>query len=99
MTTVDTQAGGMGQAAVVAFIMTLCETSYSAFQYALLSALAAVPRVTMGWVAGQVVATIGWANFFLVTFLTSIPGLLLLLRLRGRVRDLEAGEKANAAAG
>ncbi len=97
-TTVDTLAGGMGQAAAVAFLMTLCETSYSAFQYALLSALAAVPRVTMGWVAGQVVATIGWANFFLVTFLTCIPGLVLLVRLRGRVTELEAREKASAAA-
>ena len=98
-TSIDTLAGGMGQAAAVAFLMALCDTSYSATQYALLSALAAVPRVVMGWVAGQVVATVGWANFFAVTFLTSIPGLVLLLLLRGRVRDLEAREKASAASG
>ncbi len=98
-TTVDTLAGGMGQAAIVAFLMTLCEASYSATQYALLSALSAVPRVTMGWVAGHVVAGVGWANFFLVTFLTCIPGLILLLRLRGRVSELEAREKESAAAG
>lgn len=98
VTSVDTLAGGMGQAAFVAFLMGLCETSYSATQYALLSALAAVPRVVMGWVAGQVVASVGWANFFLVTFLTSMPGLALLLLLRRRVRELEFREKASAVA-
>jgi len=98
-TSIDTLAGGMGQAAFVAFLMGLCETSYSATQYALLSAMAAVPRVVMGWVAGHVVASVGWANFFVVTFLTSMPGLAVLLLMRRRVRELEAREKASAAAG
>src|SRR5256885_7782420 len=37
-------AGAMGGIALVALIMALCDVRYSAFQYALLSALALLPR-------------------------------------------------------
>jgi len=97
-TSLDTSVGGMGQAAFIAFLVSQCSASYSATQYALLSAMAAVPRVIMGWVAGHVVAAVGWANFFVVTFATAVPGLLLLLVLRSRINQLEAREVANARA-
>lgn len=97
-TSVDNLAGGMGQAAFVAFLMAQCTASYSATQYALLSALASVPRVVMGAVAGSVVATIGWANFFTVTFFTAMPGIGLLLLLRGRIKAMEARERIAAKA-
>ncbi len=35
-------------------------------------------------------AGVGWANFFVVTFLAAVPGLVLLLVLSGRIRELEA---------
>jgi PAT family beta-lactamase induction signal transducer AmpG len=89
-TSVDNLAGGMGQAAFVAFLMSQCSASYSATQYALLSALAAIPRVVMGSIAGQVVTEVGWAHFFIVTFLTAMPGLALLLLLRRRISAIEA---------
>ena len=88
-TSVDNLAGGMGQAAFVAFVMAQCSVNFSATQYALLSALAAVPRVTIGALAGQVVALIGWAKFFVVTFATAIPGLVLLVVLRESILELE----------
>jgi len=97
-TSLDTSVGGMGQAAFIAFLVSQCSASYSATQYALLSALAAVPRVMMGWVAGQVVASVGWANFFVITFATAMPGLGLLLILRRRIGALEAREVSNARA-
>jgi PAT family beta-lactamase induction signal transducer AmpG len=48
----------------------------------------------MGYVAGLVVSRIGWANFFVVTFLTAIPGLILLVSLR---RPLNALAVRNSA--
>ena len=69
--------------------MSQCSANFSATQYALLSALAAVPRTVMGTVAGAVVTQIGWANFFIVTFLTAMPGLALLLVLRKRINAIE----------
>jgi PAT family beta-lactamase induction signal transducer AmpG len=93
-TSLDTGIGGMGQAAFVAFLVSQCSPNYSATQYALLSALAVVPRVLMGAIAGQVVAAIGWAHFFVVTCLTAIPGLILLVFFRRRLNELAAREAA-----
>src|SRR5271169_1729299 len=89
-TSLDTGVGGMGLAAFVAFLVSLCSSNYSATQYALLSALASVPSRVMGYVAGIVVSKIGWADFFVVTFLTAMPGLILLLFLRRPLNELTA---------
>jgi PAT family beta-lactamase induction signal transducer AmpG len=97
-TSLDNLIGGMGQAAYVAFLVSLCSSSFSATQYALLSAMSAVPRVVMGAIAGQVVGSVGWAIFFVVTFLTAMPGLTLLLILRRPLNELEVREAANAKA-
>jgi len=89
-TSLDTGIGGMGLAAFVAFLVSLCSSNYSATQYALLSALASIPSRVMGYVAGIVVSKIGWADFFVVTFLTAMPGLILLLFLRRPLNELTA---------
>ncbi len=93
-TSVDTCIGGMGQAAFIAFLVAQCNPSFSATQYALLSALAAVPRTVVSAGAGYVVAAVGWPRFFVVTFLAALPGLLLLIALSGRIRDLEARQNS-----
>ena len=84
-TTLDTGVGGMGLAAFVGFLMSLCNANFSATQYALLSALATIPRVTTGAIAGTLVTAIGWPKFFVVTCLTAVPGLILLVILRAPV--------------
>ncbi|MDA8500931.1 muropeptide MFS transporter AmpG [Citrobacter sp. Awk 2] len=74
--------GGMGTAAFVALLMTLCNKSFSATQFALLSALSAVGRVYVGPVAGWFVEAHGWPTFYLFSVFAAIPGLLLLLVCR-----------------
>jgi PAT family beta-lactamase induction signal transducer AmpG len=93
-TSLDTGIGGMGLAAFVAFLVSLCSANFSATQYALLSALASIPSKVMGYIAGIVVSHIGWANFFIVTCLTAMPGLLLLITLRVPLNELAAREIA-----
>jgi PAT family beta-lactamase induction signal transducer AmpG len=95
-TSLDTMIGGMGQAAFVAFLVSLCSSDYSATQYALLSALATLPRNVTGWIASQLVPVIGWAHFFVVTCLVAVPGLLLLIFLRKPLNALGARELAKA---
>jgi PAT family beta-lactamase induction signal transducer AmpG len=85
----DNLAGGMGAAAFVALLMALCNARFSAFQYALLSALASVARNFLGPPAAFLVEHIGWSSFFVLTFVTAIPGLLLLLALRQRIAALD----------
>ena len=77
--------GGMGTAAFVALLMSLCDRRFSATQYALLSALSAVGRVYVGPASGFLVSAIGWAPFFFVTFLIALPGLALLWIMRARL--------------
>ncbi|MDU1877835.1 muropeptide MFS transporter AmpG [Citrobacter sp.] len=74
--------GGMGTAAFVALLMTLCNKSFSATQFALLSALSAVGRVYVGPVAGWFVEAHGWPTFYLFSVFAALPGLLLLLVCR-----------------
>ncbi len=95
-TTLDTGVGGMGQAAFVGFLMSLCNSNFSATQYALLSAMASIPRVTTGAIAGTLVSVIGWPKFFVVTCLTAAPGLILLLILRRPLQELAARDIADA---
>ena len=97
-TSVDNLAGGMGAAAFVAFVMAQCSVNFSATQYALLSALSAVPRITIGALAGQVVAAVGWAKFFVITFATAMPGLVLLVVLRASILELERHGRSEARA-
>ncbi|MDW8468137.1 MAG: MFS transporter [Burkholderiales bacterium] len=83
-------AGGMGTAAYVALLMALCDRRFSATQYALLSALAALGRVYVGPAAGYLVDALGWGEFFLFTFAAALPGLALLVSARARIEALEA---------
>ena len=71
--------GGMGTAAFVALLMTLCNKSFSATQFALLSALSAVGRVYVGPIAGWFVEAHGWPTFYLFSVFAAVPGILLLL--------------------
>jgi MFS transporter, PAT family, beta-lactamase induction signal transducer AmpG len=93
-TSLDTMIGGMGQAAFVAFLVSLCSSDFSATQYALLSALAVLPRNVTGAIAGAIVPMIGWAHFFVVTCLSAVPGLILLVILRRPLNELGAREAA-----
>lgn len=81
-------AGGMGTAAFVALLMAMCDKRFTASQFALLSALAAVGRVYVGPASGYMVEAIGWTTFFGFTFLVAIPGLLLLFAMRGTIEKL-----------
>jgi len=75
-------AGGMGTAAFVALLMTLCDARFTATQFALLSALASIGRVVVGPAAGVLATDWGWADFFLLTTAAALPGLVMLVGIR-----------------
>ena len=76
-------ARGMGSAALIAFMAFLTDRRFTATQFAMLSALATVPRVVLTAPTGWMATEMGWAPFFLFSTLAAIPGLLLLLAFRG----------------
>ena len=77
---VENFCGGMGTAAYVALMMSLCNTKFTATQYALLSSLMAVSRYITGAPTGYLAASAGWIWFFTICTAAAIPALLLLLR-------------------
>ena len=85
---VENLCGGMGTAAFVGLLTSLCSREFSATQYALLSSLAAVGRVYLSAPAGYVVAAYGWGDFFILSTLAALPGLLVLFFLRASVQKL-----------
>jgi len=90
-------SGGMGTAAFVAFLMSLCNRRFSATQFALLSAFASVGRVWVGPLAGVLVGAIGWPAFFIASTVAALPALALLLALRTPIAMLERDRPEPAA--
>lgn len=77
---IENFCAGLGTAAFVAFLMSLCNPVFSATQFALLSSLMAVSRDILVAPAGEVAKSTGWSLFFLITLVAAVPGLLLLPR-------------------
>ncbi len=75
---IENFCGGLGTAAFVAFLMSLCNPRFSATQYALLSSLMAVSRDILVAPAGTLAKATGWSSFFLISIVAALPGLLLL---------------------
>jgi PAT family beta-lactamase induction signal transducer AmpG len=75
---VDNVTTMMGTAAFVAYLMSRCDRSYSATQYAVLTSVSSVGSRVFGVLAGMLVATAGWPVFWLCTALVAIPALLLV---------------------
>jgi MFS transporter, PAT family, beta-lactamase induction signal transducer AmpG len=92
---VENVTGGMGTAAFVALIMSLCNHRYTATQFALLSSLEALGRVFSGRPSAELVAMVGWAQFFFWSFLIALPGIWLVWALRAQL-DQETGRAAQA---
>jgi PAT family beta-lactamase induction signal transducer AmpG len=81
---IENFTGGMGSAAFVAYLSMLCNARFTATQYALLSALAAVPQRILSASGGVLATELGWVTFFLVSTVAALPGLLLLAYLMRR---------------
>ncbi len=71
---------GMGDAAFIAFMMSLCDKRFTATQYALLTSFMAVGRIVAGAPTGAVAQALGWPVYFSLSVLGAIPGILLLSR-------------------
>ncbi len=69
---------GLGAAALLSFLMRICDKGQAATQYALLSALYALPRSIIAPFGGRVAESLGYAEFFFLTFLLSLPAYALL---------------------
>jgi PAT family beta-lactamase induction signal transducer AmpG len=87
---------GLGTAAFVAYVATTTNPAYAATQFALFTSFAATPRSLANALAGYFIEggdisvfdtplchipALGWANFYLLCFALTLPGMLLLLKV------------------
>ena len=86
-------ASGIGGVTVVAYLSALCNLRFTATQYALLSALASIAgRFLTGTTAGALIDTIGYVNFYVLTTLVAVPGVVLFwFMIRSGLADLSIG--------
>lgn len=71
-------ASGYGGVVVVAYFSALCDLRYTAAQYALISAAASiVGRFATGTTAGALIESMGYVNFYLLTTVLALPGIVL----------------------
>jgi PAT family beta-lactamase induction signal transducer AmpG len=72
---------GLGSAALTAFMARSTNAAFAATQFALFTALIAVPRTIANAVTGVIVEHVGWTNFYFLCTALAVPGMLLLLKV------------------
>lgn len=83
---------GMGSAAFMAFLMSLCDKRYSAMQYAFFAMLFAFGARVFGFFGGLLAGAFGYATFFLITFFMALPAYALLPWILPLAKQIEAQE-------
>lgn len=86
---IENVSSGMGSAAFVGYLSSLCSAGFSGTQYAMLSSIGLLPRNVLsslsGFLADALTSSLGevagWTWFFIASTAMGMPGLLLLLWL------------------
>ena len=87
----------MGTVAFVAYLSSLCNISYTATQYALLTSVMAFSRTVMSSGAGWVADQVSWPTFFVITTLAALPGLIFLVWMMRIIPPAEPEEASSPA--
>ncbi|WNC67609.1 AmpG family muropeptide MFS transporter [Thalassotalea nanhaiensis] len=72
---------GLGTAAFTAFIAKTTNPTFAATQFALFTALTALPRTFANASTGFIVEQVGWTSFFLLCTALAVPGMLMLFKV------------------
>ncbi|CAN6960773.1 MULTISPECIES: AmpG family muropeptide MFS transporter [Psychrobacter] len=75
---IDNLAAGFATAVFIAFLSALTSVKFTAVQYAIFSSLMTLFPKVLGGYSGGISDNVGFANFFLITFLIGIPVLILI---------------------
>lgn len=94
-------ASGIGGVTVVAYLSALCNLRFTATQYALLSALASIAgRFLTGTTAGAMIEAMGYVDFYLLTTLVALPGVILFwYMIHSGLADLSIGSAGKEGVG
>ncbi len=71
-------SAGLGSSAYTAFMASMTNRKYTGTQYALLTALMALPRTFLSAPTGFMAEAMGWNGFFLFCTVIAIPGMAII---------------------
>jgi PAT family beta-lactamase induction signal transducer AmpG len=74
----DQFAGGLGTSVLVTFLMRTCLPEFKAAHFAIGTGLMNISGVLSGVVSGFLASWLGYGYFFGISFLASIPGMILI---------------------
>ncbi|MBV1900565.1 MAG: MFS transporter [Kordiimonadaceae bacterium] len=77
----ENMASGIGGTIMIAYFGSLCNLSFTATQYALLTMLSSVGRGFFGGFSGVLADAMNWPQFFLLSTVLAVPGLVVLIVL------------------
>lgn len=69
---------GLGMAAYTVFMLGTVKQEFKAAHYAVATALMALGLMLPGMASGYIYEAVGYANFFLLSFLASVPGMITI---------------------
>jgi MFS transporter, PAT family, beta-lactamase induction signal transducer AmpG len=84
---VENFCAGMESSAFGLFLMNMCNQKFTATQIALLSGLMGLSKLIIA-PAGDVIKTVGWSNFFILSIIIIIPSLVLLVFIAKLTKEL-----------
>ena len=90
----DQFAGGLGTSVLMTFLMRICKGEHKAAHYAIGSGLMSISGLFTGVASGFLAARFGYAVFFGISFLLSVPGMVLaipVMRVFGGKGDASGG--------
>ncbi|MGV1099066.1 MFS transporter [Thiovibrio sp. JS02] len=74
----DQFAGGLGTAVLMTYLMRLCTPEFKAAHYAIGTGLMSVSGLFSGALSGYLASWLGYGYFFGMSFLLSLPGMLMI---------------------
>jgi len=90
----DNFTGGIGSAAFIAYLSSLCSARFTGTQYALLTSLMGAGRTLLSGGGGWLATQLDWTAFFVATTALALPGLLLLAYLARRGPESPAPQRS-----
>lgn len=71
-------AAGLGNAALLVYLLRTCKPEYKAGHYAIGSAIMSLGSTLFGGFGGRIVEQVGYLQLFLIAFVASLPSMLML---------------------
>ena len=79
--------GSMAITVIVVYMSSICNKSFTATQYSLITSLATMSNIIIGPLSGELVNYVGWKSFFFISFLCGLPAIIMYIFFHKKLKD------------